>query len=313
MRWSRKMALVLLAVPLFAQPLWGGKRQVLDRIKIKVNDKALTALEVEEFRNIQVNVLKSQFTGQQLERNLRTLERNLTEKLVEDLLIESHAERLKIEVGDRVIEERVDLILRRQPALADAYSDEQLKSLVLKEILRQRVLAREVDAHIRITDADVVRACERDAGGTRELDVGHILIRGDGPEALARIRELREQLLAGADFETLARQSSQDPSVKQNGGRLGFISRGQFVKPFEEAAFSLSPGALSDPVRTRFGFHLIKVFSERSKGQRDCDNLERVARQNYRNRLFSRRREERLKEFLQGLREKAVIQVVDGS
>lgn len=310
---SWKIQMLLLAILLGTTPLQAGERQVLDRILIKVNDKVLTALEVEEIRNIQVNVIKSQFTGPQLEKNLEKLKTNLMERLVEDLLLESHAERLNIEISDRRIEERVDLILRRQPALADAYTDEQLKTLVLKELLRQRVLAREVDTHVRITDADIVTACQQESGSNREVDVGHILIRGDSPEALTQIQALREQLLGGADFESLAQEKSQDPSAKENRGRLGFISKGQFVKPFEETAFSLSPGALSNPVRTRFGLHLIKVFSERAKGRRDCGSLDQVTQQGYRNRLFGQRRTERLKEFLDGLRKEATIQIVSGS
>ncbi|NIR96630.1 MAG: peptidylprolyl isomerase, partial [Gammaproteobacteria bacterium] len=68
-----------------------------------------------------------------------------------------------------------------------------------------------------------------------------------------------------------------------NSGRLGFISRGQFVKPFEDVAFSLPVGGLSAPVRTRFGLHLIKVFDQRHKERLDCENLDDVTRQSLRN------------------------------
>ncbi len=77
-------------------------------------------------------------------------------------------------------------------------------------------------------------------------------------EAMARIKEIKQQLDGGAEFAELARKYSEGPSAKR-GGDLGFFQRGQMVKPFEEVAFSLEPGTVSDVVTTRFGYHLIKV------------------------------------------------------
>jgi hypothetical protein len=78
-------------------------------------------------------------------------------------------------------------------------------------------------------------------------------------EALARITEIKKQLDAGADFATLAKQYSEDTGTKDQGGELGWFGRGQMVKEFEDAAFALQPGQVSDPVKTQFGYHLIKV------------------------------------------------------
>jgi parvulin-like peptidyl-prolyl isomerase len=78
-------------------------------------------------------------------------------------------------------------------------------------------------------------------------------------QALARITEIKKQLDAGADFSTLAKQYSEDTSTRDQGGELGWFGRGQMVKEFEDAAFALQPGQVSDPVKTQFGYHLIKV------------------------------------------------------
>jgi len=87
------------------------------------------------------------------------------------------------------------------------------------------------------------------------------------PEQQEQVRALaqatRERLLAGASFEALAKELSADPGSKENGGDLGFFERGAMVPEFEQAAFALEAGAVSEPVRTSFGYHLIRVDERR--------------------------------------------------
>src|SRR6185295_10534257 len=73
-------------------------------------------------------------------------------------------------------------------------------------------------------------------------------------------KDVKKQLNKGADFSELAKKSSKDPSTAQNGGDLGFFSRDQMVKPFSDKAFSMKPNQVSDPVKTQFGYHIIKVL-----------------------------------------------------
>jgi len=90
----------------------------------------------------------------------------------------------------------------------------------------------------------------------------------------------RQQLAGGADFATLARELSDDPGSKERGGDLGFFQRGQMVPPFEQAAFSLEPGKLSEPVRTDFGFHILRVEERHPAQDRTYDQVrEELARQ----------------------------------
>ena len=81
---------------------------------------------------------------------------------------------------------------------------------------------------------------------------------------LEKIKDIRSQLEQGANFATLAKEYSQDPGSKDKGGDLGYFGRGQMVPPFEEAAFTLKVGELSQPVKTRFGYHLILVRDKRA-------------------------------------------------
>ncbi len=77
--------------------------------------------------------------------------------------------------------------------------------------------------------------------------------------AKKKIEALAARVKKGEDFAKLARESSDDPGLKDKGGELGFFEEGLMAKPFEDAAFALAPGQLSGPVRTRFGWHLVQV------------------------------------------------------
>jgi peptidyl-prolyl cis-trans isomerase D len=97
-----------------------------------------------------------------------------------------------------------------------------------------------------------------------QVHVRHILISApenasDKEKAEAKAETVEKQLKQGGDFAALAKQYSDDPGSKDKGGDLGFFTRGQMVKPFEDAAFKLKPGQISDPVETRFGYHIIKL------------------------------------------------------
>ncbi len=81
-------------------------------------------------------------------------------------------------------------------------------------------------------------------------------------QARATIEQIRAELKAGADFATLAKQYSQDPGSAKAGGDLGFVPKGQLIPSFENAAYALGEGKISDIVETRYGYHLIQLLSK---------------------------------------------------
>lgn len=104
----------------------------------------------------------------------------------------------------------------------------------------------------------------------QEIRASHILINcppnatpEDTLKAFNSINALRDEVIGGADFGAVARKNSQDPSVKDNGGDLGYFTVFQMVYPFEEAAFTTSVGQVSRPCRSRYGYHLVKVSDRR--------------------------------------------------
>ena len=101
---------------------------------------------------------------------------------------------------------------------------------------------------------------------TEEVKASHILINlnpdprpADTLAALQKITEIRNKTMSGEDFGKLAKEFSEDPSAKTNDGNLGYFTTMQMVYPFETAAYKTKVGEISQPVRTRFGYHIIKV------------------------------------------------------
>ncbi len=109
----------------------------------------------------------------------------------------------------------------------------------------------------------------------KEVNASHILVKikknalpKDTLLAFTKINNARKEILEGADFEMIARKTSQDPSAKKNGGNLGYFTVFQMVYPFETAAYTTPVGKVSKPFRTRFGYHIVKVNDSRdAKGE----------------------------------------------
>ena len=123
-----------------------------------------------------------------------------------------------------------------------------------------------------MTDKEEIEGLLKEAYDRAQSDihVSHILIRcdqdaapADTALAWARAFAIRQRILNGEDFGTVATETSDDPSVKTNAGDLGFFTVFRMVYPFESGAYNTRPGEVSTPVRTRFGYHIIKVHEKR--------------------------------------------------
>ena len=119
----------------------------------------------------------------------------------------------------------------------------------------------------KVTNELVQEAYER---MRKEVRASHILVlvdEGASPEdtlkAFNKIKDIKNRLAGGEDFITVAKQFSEDPSVKENNGDLGYFTAFRMVYSFENAAFKTNVGQVSKPFRTRFGYHLVKVSDKR--------------------------------------------------
>ena len=151
----------------------------------------------------------------------------------------------------------------------------------------------DIGKNAKLDEADVRKYFEAHKAEFEQVRARHILIRVQGSpaavrpgqkdlteaEALAKAQDLRKRIQAGEDFAQLARQESDDTGSGAKGGDLGFFRHGQMVPSFEEAAFAMQPGDLSEPVKTPLGYHVIKVEAKESKSFEDVrPELERRMR-----------------------------------
>lgn len=168
--------------------------------------------------------------------------RALIEYLIEHQLLAEAATLQKMDAGAEM--DRRMLYFKRK-ALRDTYFDSAIKGGVSESDARKAF-----DAQIA-----TVRPEE-------EVKASHILV-----ESEVQAKELAAKIAHGDDktFAELAKQNSRDPGTKDDGGTLGFFGRGQMVPQFEEAAFKLKKGEVSQPIQTQFGWHLIRVDDRRQK------------------------------------------------
>ncbi|MBD3820804.1 MAG: SurA N-terminal domain-containing protein [Thiotrichales bacterium] len=124
----------------------------------------------------------------------------------------------------------------------------------------------ELSKKIKVTD-DALQAYYQDNKDQftepEQRQASHILIRIDGKtsaeQALKKVQEIRKQIVAGADFAEMAKKYSQDPGSAKLGGDLGLFQQGMMVPAFDKAVFSMKVNEISEPVKTNFGYHLIKL------------------------------------------------------
>jgi peptidyl-prolyl cis-trans isomerase D len=126
-----------------------------------------------------------------------------------------------------------------------------------------------LEPQITVTEEEITQYFDLNKeryGTPKKVKARHILFKldaGANEEKRQAVRQKAQKILAearsGADFAALAKKYSEDPGSKSNGGDLGFFTRERMVKPFSDAAFSLAPGEISEPVATDFGWHIIKT------------------------------------------------------
>lgn len=185
-------------------------------------------------------------------------------------------------------------------------------------LLAQEYLKRLFDALPKVTDAEVSKYYESHAAEFKTpemVNASHILIKtaqdAAQPEltkALDQARQIKAELDKGGDFAKLAEKYSDDPGSKTKGGELGFFSRERMVPEFSQVAFALGPGQVSEPVKSRFGYHIIKIIDRREAKQLD----QKEATPQIRALLENQRRKEAMDRDVERLKKKYSVTYTEG-
>jgi peptidyl-prolyl cis-trans isomerase C len=160
---------------------------------------------------------------------------------VGDMILVSKAAEAK-KLGD-TDEFKKKLALARTKLLMEALLQDEAKSAVTDEAMKK-------------VYADAIK----EVGNEQEVSARHILVESED-DAKAISADLKK----GGDFAAIAKEKSKDPGSKDSGGDLGFFTKDQMVPEFAEAAFKLDKGQVSDPVKSQFGWHVIRVDDKRTK------------------------------------------------
>jgi parvulin-like peptidyl-prolyl isomerase len=220
-----------------------------NKVVMTIGDEKITAAQYDQM----VAALPAQY--QNAARGAQ--KRQIAEQMVQLKVLSQEAEKRNI---DQTALVKQQLAFDRQNVLAGALYQDLVKT-------------------VKVDDAAIKTYYDTHKGDFESARARHILIRFKGSavplrtgtkelsdeEALAKAQEIKKQLAGGADFAALAKSESDDTGSGANGGDLSTFKHGQMVPAFEQAAFALPVGQVSDPVKTQFGYHIIKVEEKTAK------------------------------------------------
>jgi foldase protein PrsA len=206
------------------------------------------------------------------------------QEIGENKLVLQKAKENEIEVTDNEVDSLINIVYERfggKESYMSYINQNEVKLDIVKGNLRdglriRKYFAEVVYANIEITDEELKDIYMQEHTKDKNASVRHILLSTTGKteEQKRQIRKKMEGLLKqakeGQDFAALAKKYTEDPGSKNNGGLYANFERGEMVKPFDEAAFSVPIGSISDIVETEFGYHILKII-DRKKDERTFD------------------------------------------
>ncbi|MDY6953004.1 MAG: peptidylprolyl isomerase [Thermodesulfobacteriota bacterium] len=226
--------------------------------------------------------------------NLSAIRKDTLERLIDAELLYQASQKKGIKASEADLDERLK---KRFPDNGEFkkicermnLSEAALKSQFLRGMAIQALIEQEIVQKIEVPEKEIkeyYNSRPESFKQPEQVQASHILIKVD-PEAEAskkaearkKIEDIQKKLEKGEDFSALAKEVSQCPSSAK-GGDLGYFRRGQMVKPFEEVAFSLKPGVVSDIVETKFGYHLIKVEDKKSAATTPYEDVKEMILEN---------------------------------
>lgn len=316
------MRQLLVVVSLFATL---AHAELVDRVAAVVNNDIITLSEIETRIAPDILRLRQQEPDPAKRAELRSqLIKRGVEVLVGEKLMESQVKELNIEVADSEIDMGIDDVRKQNNISAEqfeqllsqeGYTLSSYKAFMRKHLSRMKLVNLKVRSKVKISDEDLKAEYAKwshDEAQEFEIHARHILVQvaqKATPEQVEQAR-LKFQMLMeeakkpGTNFAELAKKKSEGPSAA-DGGDLGFFKRGVMVAEFEKAAFTLPVGGISEPIRTKFGWHVLKVEEKKPLA---APPLEEVKDQ-LRERMLRGQMEKYTEQYVQELRAAAVVDV----
>jgi peptidyl-prolyl cis-trans isomerase SurA len=253
---------------------------VVDKIVAVVNDQSITNSEIENAMKPLVQQLKADRGNKaEIDKRMDEARKEVIERLVEEKLILQEAKKLKVEVKDEEIEERVQLIKSKFPdeqSFQIAMSKQAVNMWELKKVYKDQIMVKKmvrqyVRGHLKIAPTQIADYYQKHINEFNLPDavwVAEILIKYKPYEESLKTERTAAQVMdllsAGADFEVVARKYSEGPNAA-DGGDIGWVERGAMTAEVDSVIFGLKEGEHSNPIKTNVGIVIFKVKSVRTE------------------------------------------------
>jgi len=317
------LALSLLAVVLRADT-------VVEEIVARVNDQIITKSEFERSRE-QLRTEVQQQNPADAEKIIADRDKDVLRDLIDQQLLLQEGKDLGITADTEVIkkldEMRKEMKLDtmedlEKAATAQGVSFEDFKNNIRTQIITQQVIGREVGSKLTVSKEEEQQFYDQhkaEMAQPEQVKLSEILIsttpKGkdapDDPQLLAAAKakadDLLDQIKKGASFEDLAKKNSDGPSAQQ-GGELGFFKRGSLAKELEDITFALKPGDVSNVIRTKQGYIILKVTAHQDAGVPALSSVEGRVQ----DALYMQKLQPALRAYLEKLREDSFIDIRAG-
>ena len=229
-------------------------------------------------------------------------------QLVQQSLVDQYGKDNKIDVTQAEIDKKETDIKSKYPAgqFEQILKQQGLTEADVQQILKQQIIIEKAVApQVKVADSDIKAYFDKNhttLDKPEQVRARHILVAD-----VKTANDVYAKLKAGGKFEDLAKQYSTDPSTKDKGGELGFFGKGQMVPAFQDAAFNSPVGAITKPVKSPFGYHVIQVEEKKPAIKATLAS----AHDTIKTTLTQQQQAQQIPVFLNQLRSKANITVYD--
>ncbi len=318
----RKVRLFLTLILLFSAVSFGTSQEVIEEIVAIVNDDIITRSEFRAAYETNYQLLRAQFQGEEFNRELERMKKNLMDSLITDILLLQEANKLE----NINIDEQVRLYIDNIKKENNINSDEDLKRILKQQgisfeewtrrlregVMKDAVLTSEVRRNIVIDEAEIVsyhKLHPEEFTEPPEFKLKAItLTSGSGSDEgiEAKKQEINSKIAAGEDFGALASEYSEGPE-KESSGDLGNFKKGDLAKELEEPVENLKQGEVTPWIQFRNAWYLLKLVEKKEARLKPFED----ARDDIERRLLGEKAQVKFEEFMKELKEKSYIKILN--